>query len=925
VDLIDDPAWEWLSTVARDLHPVDGAPPKAATWRREDEGHALVRELDRGRSVLLVGQPRVGKTSVVWAATQHLSDEAPRTRRIFEISTSRVLSGTKYLGEWQTRLERILSAAEDGAFALWFTDIENLTTAGRTENDNLAMFDTVRPWVESGRVRLIGEITPLARLRLERVQGFLDAFVHQAVEPLAPDAVDDVVRHAADATGLRLDAGARKSLVSLTSRFLSSRPQPAPALDLLARVKDYQDQKAGIEEFEDATPAFIERVFSIYTGIPRFVVSRSETRSATEIRAWFEERLVGQREAIEAVLQAVALFKAGLNDPKRPLGTFLFVGPTGVGKTELARALATFLFGSPHRMLRFDLGEYKDWSSFQRLLGDPHRPSEPALLADPVKAQPFQVVLFDELEKAHPNVFDVLLGALDEGRVSTPRGEVIDLRSTFLICTSNVGAHEAGKAVGFGGANDGARRRQSMLSALEAQFRPELLNRFQHIVPFHPLDAAQIRRIVQHDLRDILQREGITGRNLVVEVDDSAIELVVRDGFDPRWGARGLKRELQRRVVTPLAMTMMEHGLVAGQILKVTGVDGHVRVRQLDTEASHEVRREHAPIEIGGRVASREDLKQGGRQLREDLEALVLALDVPSLQAAAQALHDRREDPSFWQDNERAAKEVRDLDRLTVILERVDRFHTRLTDYDADLGRADTRMRLLALARRLEELRDAAVANWRELVWMGPDGVWDALVEVRPLAAGRLARDTVTRIYTQWAEHRNMEVLWLHDPVGDDESAWFAVRGRHAHGMLRLEAGIHRVREGDDAATARVRVAPWTDRTAPVVFGDHRALKAIGTYGGRIRSRLACDGGMVLQNGNTLAENRHLAVEIAGAWLEAPAPSDVIVRRYDLRAPLVRDVLTGVSSGRPDAVSPPRFDELLCQRIGVDAQGPDAA
>jgi ATP-dependent Clp protease ATP-binding subunit ClpC len=760
---------------------------------------------------------------------------------------------------------------------------------------------------------------------MERTPGFAELFLQQAVEPLGREQVDDVIARAADRLALDLGPEARRTLVELTDRFLTSRPQPGPALDMLARVRDYQEQKAGVDEAEPASPAFVERVFSIYTGLPRFVVARSATRSAADVRAWFEDHLVGQREAIDAVVQAIALFKAGLHDPRRPLGTFLFVGPTGVGKTELARALATFLFGSAHRMLRFDLGEFKDFASFERLLGDPQRPREPALLVDAVRAQPFQVVLFDELEKAHPNVLDVLLGLLDEGRVSTPRGETLDLRSCFVICTSNVGALEGQRGLGFA-SEDPALRRRRTLTALEAAFRPELLNRFQHVVPFHPLDDAMVRRIARHELKEILHRDGITSRNLVVEVDDAALDLVVEHGFDPRWGARGLVRELQRRIVLPLAMTLMESRVVPGQILKVTGADGHVRVRRLDTEQSREIRREAEPIRLAGRTWDKADVDQGLRRLREDLEALQLGVGVEGVGAAQDALLAARAHPDFWADQDRAARDLRELDHLTRTLDRLDRLRRRVDDLATDLAAADTRTKVMHLAQRLDEVRAATTEAFRELVHMGREGAWDALVEVAPLGEGRLARDHLVRMYVAWAEHQGMEVVWLLDPRTDDEPAFFAVRGPYAAGLLRLEAGVHRVRDGEEHAAARVRVGPWTDRVKPVVFADHQAIKgAIGAFGGRIKSRLTTEDGLVLQNGRTLAQNRDLAVDVAGAWSEAPGPSDDVVRRYDLVAPLVRDVLTGEATGRPDATSPEKLHALLCRRVDLVGQGPEAA
>jgi hypothetical protein len=206
---------------------------------------------------------------------------------------------------------------------------------------------------------------------------------------------------------------------------------------------------------------------------------------------------------------------------------------------------------------------------------------------------------------------------------------------------------------------------------------------------------------------------------------------------------------------------------------------------------------------------------------------------------------------------------------------------------------------------------------------MGPDGVWDALVEVRPLGTtGRAARDLLIKTYLGWAEHRRMRVDWLREPAADDEPAMLAIAGHHAFGYLAAERGMHRVRDDDATSVAAVRVGAWTDLRNAARFGAHRALKATGQFGGALRSRLECDGGLVLQNGRTLAENRELAGELAVAWSAARPAPDEIIRRYDLQPFLLRDVLTDESSGRADILEPRGFHELLCRRVDLTGRAP---
>jgi ATP-dependent Clp protease ATP-binding subunit ClpC len=872
--------------------------------------------LSAGRSVLLVGGGGVGKSAVVRAVAGAMADHS---RDVLELSTTTILSGTKYLGEWQSKVLRIAETAQKSETILYLSDVWNRPQAGRSSSSDTNLLDALKPSVSAGLV-LLGEATPEQHRQMQRVPGFADLFEAVTVPPLEPQEADRCVQLAAERAGLSLDDETRRALVKLTTRFLPARPQPAPALDLLARLADGAPtgqgagRPVGVED--------IEEVLSRATGLPRFVVSPRQGVAARDVRAWFAERIVGQREAIEAVLEVVALFKAGLHDPSRPIGTLLFVGPTGVGKTEVARALATWLFGSPSRLLRFDLSEFKDFHSFEQLLGDPRDPTKPARLVDPVRAQPFQVVLLDELEKAHANVWDLLLPLLDEGRMTPPGGAPVSFRSTIVIATSNVGAERAEKGVGFG-ASDGQARRSRTLSSLEQTFRPEFLNRFGHVVVFHSLSEDQAREIARHEIRRILEREGITSRNLVVEVDDAALELLVQRGFDPRYGARALKRVLQRQLVLPLAMTLMESPIAPGAILRVAAVDSRIRVRVVDTPESRAALRERAPIVLDdGRRVDPEHVPEVVSAVGEHLDELIDAVDVAGLHARRTTLEETRDTTAFWQDPEAAGRVLRDLDATSHALNRVERLMERQRELTERVDQARSREARERAAAAAGRLRRAVEHAWRELVVLGEDGRWDALVELRPLGGDRpaMGRDALVDAYLGWARGRKHEVVWLREPRTDDEPAMFAIQGPYAAGLLAGEGGLHRFRDGEHQSVIRVRVAAWTDASGTPNFGPHQALKQHGAYGGRLRSRLEA-GELVLQNSLPLGRNRELAAELIGAWRAAPPPTDDIVRRYDLARPLLRDVATGFSSGRPDALSPASLHELLRARVDSGSNG----
>jgi ATP-dependent Clp protease ATP-binding subunit ClpA len=928
--MADDTFDQVLQTEARDLVALAKGGSLPEVDFREEVVASVLGELDRRRSVLLVGTPGVGKTAVVQATARAM---AARGRgQVFEVSTALMLAGTRYIGEWQTKVTRIAQAASRESAVLYVTDAWNLPKCGRTSQNDNNMLDALKPFVESGRLQLLAEASPEVLRAMQRTPGFVRLFSALDVLPLSEERVDMALDRAAQRRDAELDAPSRRALVKLTSRFLAARPQPGPALSLLTDVLDYQQEKRGVGEHVPVSPELVERVFCIMSGLPAFVVSRKVTIPASEIRTWFAERIVGQAAAIDAVVEAIALFKAGLHDPTKPIGTFFFVGPTGVGKTEIARALATFIFGSAQRLLRFDLSEFKDYNSFEMLLGAPASPEKPARLLDPVRAHPFQVVLFDELEKAHPNVWDLLLPLLDEGRLTAPGGDTVDFRNTVVIATSNVGAQDAAtRSVGFGGGVAGEdEQRARVRRSLEQAFRPEFLNRFQHVVVFHALSAEEMRRVARQEMGRVLTREGIAGQDLVVDVDDDALDLVIAQGIDARFGARALKREVQRRIVLPLAMTLMEKAVHPGSILKVSAKDDQLRIRVLETETSRAARDEEKPARAAdGKPATKAGLLERLAAATARLAAIAEATGEATFEAQRDTLAERRASPSFWKDAALADEVQRELDRMTATSERMERLRTRIGDTRHAVESGSPRHKLEQLAARMTDIEQQIDDAHRELVVMGWATNEAALVEIRPVgASGREARDMLVDAYRAWAEHSRMVVDLLREPRDDTEAALLGVKGAWAHGMLRAEAGLHKLRlsEHGRMVVASVRIAAWTQERAQPVVEDQKALKATGQYGGKVRSRLECagtaaSGPLVLQNERTLAENRELAAEIVASWSRAAAAPEEVVRRYERTPPRLRDALTGFVSGRPDALAGKSLDTLLRLRVDAAARG----
>jgi ATP-dependent Clp protease ATP-binding subunit ClpC len=882
---------------------------------RDELTAAVARTVGARRSVLVVGPAGVGKTSIVHALAGHLAQTGPR--KLYEFAAVQMLSGTVYLGQWQTKVTALFDAATKSSAILYFSDIWNLPSVGRSSTQEVTVWDALRPRLMKGEFQVVGEVTDEQLLTLKAISGFLAPFEVIEVQPLSTDQVASLVRAEAKRVSLELDEPAAARLLELCSHFLPASAGPGPALEIMGQIRHYLDEKRAIGEDEPVTAAFVEKVFSVYTGLPRFVVSRQELRPVAEIRGWFRSRIIGQRDAIEAVVQMVTLFKAGLQDAHRPIGTFLFVGPTGVGKTELARALATFLFGSEKRLLRFDLSEFKDYHSFELLIGDPKRPEQPARLVDPVRAQPFQVVLLDEIEKAHGNIWDLLLQVLDDGRLTPARGPAVNFRNTIIIATANVGAQALAKRpMGFagGGPSEDAGRLQT---ELEAVFRPELLNRFQHVARFLPLTKEEVQEIARSELRRVLEREGILRRRLVVDVDKDVLDLVVARGYDEKYGARALKRQLQQLVIMPIATLLIERRVDDASILRLTARHGEVKVAVLESTDSRAQRREAEPLRLAdGRKVGRDALQAMLAEAQARLAAIKSGVNLPALQGERDELEKRRHGVDLWRDPRAAALLLEACDQLDRVIARVDRLQADQVEISTDLSRSREREELARLAERLQRHAGYLAQTHRELVAIGRAGFGDALLEIRPIGRARPARDLLYKTYTTWAEHRKYRMLVVREPMTDAEPAMIAVAGPYAYGYLRGEAGHHRLRAEHDSFFAKVRVAALGNVSGDVTFSAQKALKQVGQFGGRVRSRLDVAGSeFVVQNAGSLAENRELAGEFAPSWLNAVDPPATVVRRYDLEPFLVKDFLTGTTTGRADILHAEQFHQLLCQRI----------
>ncbi len=621
-----------LTRMAREgkLDPVIG---------RSEEIETTIEILSRRtkNNPVLIGDPGVGKTAIVEGIAQRIvNDEVPETlsgKRILALDLSGMVAGTQYRGQFEERLKKVVDEIQQNSESLivFIDELHTVVGAGAAEGAMDAS-NMLKPALARGELHCIGATTvDEYRKNIEK-----DAALERRFQPVlvGEPSVDDTIEilrglkdryeahHRVKITEDAIIASAELSDRYITDRFLpdkaidlmdqaaarvrlrsKTKPQDTKALEDEIRhlnrekaqavseedFRKAQDLKGQIQELQDRLGAFkrgrqsaaevtaedIAEVVSRATGIPVSQLTEEERERLLRLEGQLHERVVGQEEAVSAVAEAIRRARAGLSDPNRPIGSFLFLGPTGVGKTELARTLAEALFGDEAAMVRIDMSEFQERHTVSRLVGAPPGYvgyEEAGQLTEKVRRRPYSVLLLDEIEKAHPDVFNILLQILDDGRLTDAQGRTVDFKNTVIIMTSNMGSERI---------QAHARRKESfedlkedMMQIIKRNLRPEFLNRIDEVIIFHALTKEQIADIARLLLERTRRR--LHAQDIEVEFTDEAVELLAREGFDPEFGARPLRRTIQRRVDNELSRLMLKGTLGAGSKVVVGTRDGEL-------------------------------------------------------------------------------------------------------------------------------------------------------------------------------------------------------------------------------------------------------------------------------------------------------------------------------------------------------------
>ena len=601
-----------LEQVATDL--VDASPSRAFEVSKPVARLAEALLGERRPSVLLVGPSGVGKTAVVHELVRRRQGHGLGRTPFWSTTGARIVAGATGFGMWQERCQKLVGEASKAGAVLHVQSLVELIGVGRSAGNEQGVAAFLRPYVERGDLQVLAECASEQLAVVEREEPQLLAAL-QRIDIAAPARREAcaILRGAAGAVGPAsgpITDEAVETIDRLHRRFATYSALPGRPLRFL---KNLLADRAG----EVATGKDVVAAFTAETGLPRFLLDGDRPLRLDETREFFSRRVMGQPRAVDLVVDVLATVKAGLSPAGRPVSSMLFIGPTGVGKTEMAKALAEFMYRSPARMIRIDMSEYVDRLAVDRLIGGSL--ASEGLLTAKIRERPFSVALLDEFEKAHPSFFDLLLQVLGEGRLTDGAGRVADFGNAIVLMTSNLGVDSFGRASsGFQPADDRPRQSERHFTDRVREFvRPELFNRIDRIVPFAPLDRATIRAIARRELDKVRSRDGIRHRRLSLDVDPAVVDFLADRGYEPRYGARPLQRAIDRRLSTRLAECVNRYDADLPLAARVAMVDGEV-------VASARARREeeHDSTGAGASAHDRVDLASAVTGARRRIQLL---------------------------------------------------------------------------------------------------------------------------------------------------------------------------------------------------------------------------------------------------------------------------------------------------------------
>lgn len=875
-------------------------------YRRDQYVEDILRTLAgvRHNSALVLGPSEVGKTAIMHEVVRRIQrkecDDSLHERQIWMLTPDRLIAGAQFIGTWEERINDIANECRQKQHILYVEDLPGLLEVGRwsKSDSNIAM--ALKPHVASGEVIIIGECSPERfTMGMNLGSSFMNLFRVINVEAMLEDetlsVLGNVARDLEREFDLRVEPTALDSAVELSRRFLPYRSFPGKAIRLIEEaVTDANKTRPTRPTNPFSTLRSIARTnverrqvigtFSRQTGLPEFIINDEARLDTTDIEKYFRERIIGQNQAVASMINLVATVKAGLNDPHKPLGTFLFIGPTGVGKTEMAKTLASYLFGDANRLIRFDMSEYGNVDGMARLIGAFNTEGE---LTRKVREQPFCVVLLDEFEKADPRIYDIFLQVLGEGRLTDSRGKMTSFHNAILVMTSNLGSGQRElRGTGFGRPDEpdpdeiAQNLGQHYRARIEAYFRPEFINRIDQIVTFTQLTQPALRQIAARELSEILRRDGITRRNILVEIDNNVIDLVLEKGYSPIYGARPLKREIERLIVAPMARALAQRRGQDQNLLRVSADHAQIVITAIPIEEAEHVETVtlSSAMNDGTEARRRMDmhaLVEGLAMIRRklgDWDASDLVKEMRN--EKAQLLHETQQ-ANFWSSADDARDTLTRFYFLDRLLQRLQDLLER-SEYLEDFGVMVNRERALAyqtdLARDYEDLyRQVSYLDIELMTAHLPhrNQVMMLITALGLQAGTALATNDewprrLTEMYLNWTERKgyefNLYLLQAKESMSGGQAfnrltagnfkdlltrfgaqpytseIALYMQGSNVFGFLKGERGLHKLSGRDSTAdqVAQVRVFAIPDNTSIKEWlNDYQLVKAEITEGKR--------------------------------------------------------------------------------------------
>ena len=569
-----------LQDLGRNLTALASADKLSPNYER----HEIVSQVaglisTNENSVLLVGESGVGKNGIVEALARRISAGSESTKTIgydaiIEASAAAFQLSCFYVHNFETKVDAVIGQLNNKKAILFLDDIQSSITAGTASGaEDRTLANLLLPYLTRNAITIVGATTPEGyRFMKQRNSAFASRFIVVDVPAMTPTETLELLEILKDGFFSRyyvvFPGDTFQVTVDMAARFYPEKSFPGKAFDLLKEAIALRPNAVKPPGLSKVTPEGVWEVIRRRTGLPSSMIQRSEVLKRKEITAFFAQRLYGQKDGVREIVNTILSIKAELNAPQKPAGVFLFAGPTGVGKTFLARLSAEYLFGTESRLFRYDMAEYATYDSIERLIGG-RQTGRRGILIEDVSAYPFSVLLFDEIEKAHPNIFNLLLSVLGEGRLTDFAGRTVYFYNTIIIMTSNIGSDIFSKMPIGIQSEEAVVNEAALAKRVKDYFSPEFINRITKIILFNTLGRDEIRQIAENEIRKLMERRGIIERKLRIGISDRLIDFITEKGFSSQYGARPMQRAVQTYIGVPLAEAIASGEICNGEILSL--------------------------------------------------------------------------------------------------------------------------------------------------------------------------------------------------------------------------------------------------------------------------------------------------------------------------------------------------------------------